>query len=87
VAKEGINKELIIIIKDTGIGMSKDFIPKLYETFTQEKEGRTRDYDGTGLGMFVVKGLCDSIKAEISVKSKKGIGTTFILKIPNLKFI
>ncbi len=86
VAKEGINKELIIIIKDTGIGMSKDFIPKLYETFTQEKEGRTRDYDGSGLGMFVVKGLCDSIKAEISVKSKKGTGTTFILKIPNLKF-
>ena len=86
VAKEGINKELIIIIKDTGIGMSKDFIPKLYETFTQEKEGRTRDYDGTGLGMFVAKGLCDSIKVDISVKSKKGTGTTFILKIPNLKF-
>ena len=84
-AKEGSNKELIVTIKDTGVGVSKDFIPKLFDYYTQEEQGYTRSYDGNGLGLFLAKKYCDIIEAEISVKSKKGRGTIFTVKIPNLK--
>ena len=78
------NSKLIVSIVDTGIGMSKEFLPKLFSTFTQEEQGYTRSYDGNGLGMALVKRYCDLINAEISVESEKGKGTTFTVVIPNI---
>ncbi len=84
-AKKDEEEGLIISVADTGIGISEEFLPKLFSTFTQEEQGYTRSYDGNGLGMALVKRYCDLINAEISVKSKKGKGTTFTVVFPDLK--
>lgn len=71
--------ELCISVADTGIGMTKSFIPKLFEEFTQEETGYTRKFEGTGLGMALVKKYCDANNATISVSSRKNRGTTFTI--------
>lgn len=76
-----VDNKLIVSISDTGIGMSKEFLPKLFSTFTQEEQGYTRSYEGNGLGLALVKRYCDLINAEISVESEKGKGTTFSVVI------
>ncbi|MCF6270733.1 MAG: PAS domain S-box protein [Melioribacteraceae bacterium] len=78
-------RDLVIKVKDTGIGISKEFLPEIFNSFSQEEQGYTRSYDGNGLGMALVKKYCDIISADISVKSKKGKGTTFTLVVPSLK--
>ncbi len=84
-AENNENSDLVIKVIDTGIGMSKEFLPNIFNSFSQEEQGYTRSYDGNGLGMALVKKYCDIIYSNISVKSKKGKGTTFTLIIPNLK--
>ena len=76
---------LIIKVEDTGIGMSEEFLPTLFHSFTQEEQGYSRAYDGNGLGMALVKKYCELISSEVSVISKKGIGTTFTLKVFSLE--
>jgi len=66
-------------IKDTGIGISEEFLPTLFSPFTQEEHGYTRSYEGNGLGLALVKRYCDLTGLSISVASKKGKGTTFSL--------
>ena len=68
-----------LIISDTGIGMAEQYLPHLFKKFTQEEEGYTRKFEGSGLGLALVKQYSDVNKAAISVKSKKGIGTTFTI--------
>jgi signal transduction histidine kinase len=84
-AEKGGKRNLIIKVKDTGIGMSKEFLPNIFNSFSQEEQGYTRSYDGNGLGMALVKKYCDIIKAEVTVESKKGKGSTFSIVIPHLK--
>ncbi|PJA96151.1 MAG: hypothetical protein CO129_08010 [Ignavibacteriales bacterium CG_4_9_14_3_um_filter_34_10] len=74
-----IQNKLTIAIKDTGIGISEEFLPTLFSPFTQEEHGYTRSYEGNGLGLALVKKYCDLIGADIKVESKKGKGTTFTL--------
>ncbi|MBR6880253.1 MAG: response regulator [Clostridiales bacterium] len=64
-------------IKDTGIGMDESFIPKVFDTFTQEFNGRTNKYGSTGLGMAITKNIVDIMNGSISVESEKGVGTVF----------
>jgi signal transduction histidine kinase len=66
-----------IEVKDTGIGISEEYIPQLFDLFTQEDQGYTRSYEGNGLGLALVKKYCDMNKAEISAESKKGAGSIF----------
>lgn len=72
-------------ISDTGIGMSKDYLPKLYEEFTREKNATEAGIQGTGLGMPIVKKLIDLMNGEITVESEVGKGTTFVVTIPHRK--
>ena len=73
-------------IKDTGKGISKQYLPYLFEQFTQEEKGYTRRYEGSGLGLALVKRYCDMIDAKISVESIEGTGTSFeVLLNHNLK--
>lgn len=74
-----------VMVEDSGIGMKEEFLPSLFNSFTQEEQGYTRKFDGNGLGMALVKNYCDIISAEINVESKKGVGTTFTLRIPSLE--
>ena len=63
-------------IKDTGIGMSEDYIENhLFTPFSQAKQDARTRYEGTGLGMSIVKGLVDKLGGTIEVKSEVGVGT------------
>lgn len=69
------------VIKDTGIGMDKSFIPKVFDTFAQEDSGRSNKYGSTGLGMAITKSIVELMNGTISVESEKGAGTQFTVVI------
>ena len=66
-------------IKDTGVGMSEDYLPTLFDSFSREYNTTIGKVLGTGLGMAIVKNLVDMMDGEICVKSKLGEGTCFTL--------
>ena len=75
---ENRDKESITVyIKDTGIGMSEDFLPTIFQPFSQEEQGYTRKFEGNGLGLALVKSYCALNSGRIEVTSKKGAGTVF----------
>lgn len=69
-------------IEDTGIGMSEEFMEHLYEPFVQERFDARSVYQGTGLGMSIVKSLVDKMNGTIEVESELGVGTKFTVSIP-----
>lgn len=71
-------------IKDSGIGISSHYIDNLFSTFSQEKTGYTRPYEGTGLGLSLVKNYVDINKATISVKSLPDAGSSFTVKFQEI---
>lgn len=73
---------VVVEVADTGIGISSEYLPKLFSPFTQEEMGYTRRFDGTGLGLALVKNYIDINKAQILVESEKDKGTKFIVKFP-----
>lgn len=66
-------------VKDTGIGMSEDYLPTLFDSFSREYNTTIGKVSGTGLGMAIAKNLVDMMDGEICVKSKLGEGTCFTL--------
>lgn len=70
-------------IIDNGIGMSKDFLPHIFEEFSREQNTIFSKEEGSGLGMAIVKKLLELMKGESEVKSEKGKGTTFTVTIPH----
>ncbi len=72
-----INGQLFVEIKDTGIGISEEFLPHVFDSFRREEMNYTQRYAGSGLGLALVKNYCSLINAEISVESKKDVGTKF----------
>lgn len=70
------NKIQVNII-DTGIGIAEEYIPHLFDYFSQEESGYTRTYDGNGLGLALVKEYASINNLTVEVKSKKESGTTF----------
>jgi len=71
-----------ITIIDTGIGISEEFLPHLFEEFYQESSGIARTYEGTGLGLRVAKRLLELMGGSISVESTKGKGSSFTIALP-----
>ena len=73
-----------LIIKDSGIGMSPEFLPHIFEAFSQADASKTSTTKGTGLGMAITKQIIQRMGGDISVESEQGKGTTFtiILKMP-----
>ena len=65
------------VVKDTGIGMSKEFLPKIFDSFTQEDSSRNNRYGSTGLGMAITKNIVELMNGAIFVESEKGKGTEF----------
>ena len=68
-------------IKDTGIGMDQEFIPKIFEAFTQEDGSRSNKYGSTGLGMAITKNIVELMNGTITVTSEKGVGTEFTVTV------
>ncbi len=68
-------------IKDTGIGMSEEFVERIFEPFERERNSTTSGIQGTGLGMAITKNIVDMMNGTITVKSRQGVGTEFIVVI------
>jgi len=71
-----------IIIKDTGIGISKEKQKIIFNDFRQESEGRDRSFQGAGLGLSLVQKIMDLMDGEIILESEPGVGSTFTLIFP-----
>lgn len=86
ICNESIESENQVILqlkyRDTGIGMSPEFIEHVFEPFTQEENTSRTKYVGTGLGMAISKAIVDKMNGTISVESVKGKGSTFEVQIP-----
>ncbi|SNS65182.1 PAS domain S-box-containing protein [Belliella buryatensis] len=79
---ERIADKLHLEVKDMGIGMSEEFMTKLFRPFEQESEGYGRKYEGTGLGLAITKNLIDLLGGEIQIESIKGNGTHVKVVLP-----
>ena len=76
------DKYVNTIISDTGIGISKEKIPKIFDRFYQVDGSHTREQEGTGIGLALTKELVDLHKGKIEVESEESKGTTFTISIP-----
>ncbi|MBR0410481.1 MAG: amino acid permease [Eubacterium sp.] len=68
-------------IRDTGIGMDKEYIPKIFDAFSQEDSSHKNKYGSTGLGMAITKRIVEMMNGSISVESEKGVGTEFAVTV------
>ena len=75
------NAVLKLTVSDTGIGISKEFLPHIFEPFTQEDSSSTSRYGSTGLGLPITKSIVELMNGNIDVASEKGKGTTFTVTI------
>lgn len=77
-------QKLLFEVIDSGVGMSNDFISKIFDKFSQEQNSSNRKYEGTGLGMAISNDLVKLMGGQMKVESKKGEGTncSFILSLP-----
>ena len=73
----GDHSTLKFVIRDTGIGMDPEFVPKIFDPFAQEDSSRNSKYGSTGLGMAITKNIVDMMNGSISVESEKGKGSAF----------
>ena len=80
VTREG--KHAIVAVSDTGPGIPKEALPRLFDRFYRVDKGRSRKMGGSGLGLSIVKSIVERHGGEISVNSEVGVGTTFIVKLP-----
>lgn len=76
------SNRLKVIIRDTGIGIEEEDIPRIFERFYRVDKARSRKVGGTGLGLAIVKHIVMNFNGKIEIKSKIGEGTDFIIEIP-----
>lgn len=69
-------------VSDTGIGMTPEFLTRIYEPFAQEGDDARSKFQGTGIGMSIVKSLIDMMGGTIEISSEVGVGSTFDVRIP-----
>lgn len=74
---EEIEDKLCVSVKDTGRGISEEFIPQLFTPFSQEQQGYSRTFEGNGLGLSLTQRYCQLNNAEILANSKVGVGSVF----------
>jgi CheY-like chemotaxis protein/HPt (histidine-containing phosphotransfer) domain-containing protein len=74
--------EVEISVRDSGIGMDKDVMSRLFQAFGQADSSMTRKFGGTGLGLVISRNLCQLMNGTISAQSKPGQGSNFILRLP-----
>lgn len=78
-------KEVFVKVRDTGIGIDEQYLPKVFEAFRQESLGYSRAFQGAGLGLPLAKRLLDLMNGRIDIESKKSEGTTVIIYLPTIE--
>ena len=73
---------LITTVADTGMGIRKENIDRIFDSFERVDQYKNRSIEGTGLGLAITKALCDSMCGDIAVESEYGVGTSFTIKLP-----
>lgn len=85
VAVEAEDDAVMIRVRDTGIGISDDFRPHLFEPFRQESMGDDRAFEGNGLNLSIAKRLVELSGGTLRVESEKGVGSTFTVRLPRFE--
>jgi len=85
IARFGGKCTLRFVISDNGIGMSKEYLPKIFDAFSQEDTSSTNQYGSTGLGMPITKSIVELMNGHIDVESEKGVGSTFTVTLTLLE--
>ena len=81
-SKQTAMTTLEFVCRDTGIGMTEAFQKRIFEPFAQEHAGSRTKFAGTGLGMPITKKLVEKMGGTITFESEKGVGTTFVIRVP-----
>ena len=87
ISVEGTNNGIKFSVKDSGIGIAKSDIKKVFNKFFRSEDYRTRETSGNGLGLYITKKLARIINAEFDVESTLNKGSTFSILVPDLKKI
>ncbi len=77
------NENVIFVVKDTGIGINKENLNRIFEEFSQEVNGHHRPFEGLGIGLTLAREVVERMGGTISVKSEKGMGSEFSFNIPS----
>ena len=78
-------EKFIFFVKDTGIGIETNMQQRIFENFSQEDSSSSRKYEGSGLGLSIVKGISTLLKGQIQLDSHKGLGSVFSLTLPYMQ--
>ena len=79
-ARDG--ERAVVEVRDTGIGIPPEAVPRLFERFYRVDKGRAREEGGTGLGLAIVKHVAQSHGGQVEVESRPGQGSTFRVRLP-----
>jgi two-component system phosphate regulon sensor histidine kinase PhoR len=79
---EAHDASVAIAVEDTGTGIARQHLPRIFERFYRADKARSRERGGTGLGLAIVKHLTQVFGGEVSVVSRVGEGSTFTVRIP-----
>ncbi|GHB42835.1 sensor histidine kinase [Mongoliitalea lutea] len=77
-----VSDKMALVIEDQGVGISEEFMNRIFQPFEQESNGYLRRYEGTGLGLAITKSAIDLMRGSIEIESKKGEGTRVLVFIP-----